>query len=185
MWRVRMKTAIKKTVALYDNTIHVAFSNIARNRYVVLEDGHSPVGVTTVLQTLDKPGLMTWPMYEAIDWLKAHPEDWEGAAKAFTKKSDKGKSTGTDVHSVIEQFLNDVRVIAPEIAKPVDSFIEWFNATQPKVLTTEQIIYSKEFDYCDTYDALLEIDGKVTLCDIKTNNASRYAPLGIYPEMFL
>ncbi len=182
------RESVTKTVKLYNDTITIHFNNNARNRYVIEETGHSPVGCTTILQTLNKPALMTWPMFEAIEYLKKNPEQYEEASKAYLRKSQRGKDVGTDVHAVIEEYLNTgniTRTYLPDIDKPLKSFLEWWGETKPKVLGTEQIIYSKQFDYCGTYDALLEIDGKVVLADIKTTNASRTAPLGIYPEMFL
>lgn len=183
-----------KTVKLYDDTLTIHFSNKARNRYMIEETQNSPVGVTTILQLLSKDGLMLWPLWEGVEWLKTHKDDYEGALKAYTIKSDSGKSVGTEVHAAIESFLilekvkkSNVRAIAgsTEIEKPLKAFLGWFDEVQPKVLATEQIIYSKELDYAGTFDALLEIDGEVVLCDVKTTNLSRSAPLGIYPEMFL
>lgn len=181
-----MRENISKRVSLYDGTITIQFSSNARNRYTVLEDGHSPVGCTTVLQVLSKPGLALWPMYEALDWLKKNPDDFIGAEKAYLIKSDRGKDVGTQVHTSIEKFLAEGRAEALNDAiKPFNAFVGWFEDVKPKVLAAEQVIYSKQFDYAGTYDALLEIDGKVVLCDVKTTNISRTAPLGIYPEMFL
>lgn len=192
------KPAVKKTVKLYEGEVTVEFNSLARNRYVILEDGHSPVGVTTILQLLSKEGLMTWPMYEAIDYLKSHPGDYENAAKAYIKKSDRGKDTGTEVHTFVEKFLAafddkaqqeailvSINGLSPEAAGSARLFVEWLMTTNPKILASEQIVYSKQYDYCGTYDALMEINGKVVICDIKTNNSSKQAPLGIYPEMFL
>lgn len=184
-----MSEPVKKTVKLYGGDITIVFSNLARNRYMIQETGGSPVGVTTILSQLDKPGLKLWPMYEALDWLKKNSDDFKGAEKAYLIKSDSGKNTGTLVHSWIEQFLTMGAGVTPtpalEAQKACLAFVNWFEEVNPKVLATEQIIYSKQFDYAGTYDALLEIDGKVVLADVKTTNVSRTAPLGIYPEMFL
>jgi hypothetical protein len=187
------KEPVKKTVKLYGGQINIEFNNLARNRYVVMEDGHSPVGVTSLLQILNKPALMTWPMFEAIAYLKINVGDYEGAAKAYLTKSDKGKDVGTEVHKAIELYLggkpyplgNQLYGLSKEAFGAYEAFKNWFNLVKPKVLATEQIIYSKQCDYAGTYDALLEIDGQVVLCDVKTTNASRTAPLGIYPEYFL
>ena len=177
----------KKIVKLYGGTLTIHFSNKARNRYVIQETEHAPVGVTTILQLLSKEGLMLWPMYEALDWLKKHPKDFTGAEGAYKLKSDKGKDVGSEVHRAIELFMRGEPEVPsdPMSIKAYKAFIKWFGETKPRVLATEQIIYSKELDYAGTYDALLEIDGKVILCDVKTTNASRHAPQGIYPEMFL
>ena len=187
------KEVEKKIVKLYDGSITVHFSNKARNRYVIQETEHSPVGVTTILQMLGKEGLALWPMTEALEWLKTHKNDFEGAAKAYTIKSDLGKDVGTEVHGLVETYLKNLESgsktivgdVTPEAKKAFKAFTEWFIVAEPIVLATEQIIYSKEYDYAGTYDALLEIEDKVVLCDIKTTNSSRYAPMGIYPEMFL
>lgn len=189
-----IKEVVKKTVKLYDGTVTIEFNNLARNRYVILEDGHSPVGVTTILQGLNKPGIALWYMSEAIAWLKANPNDFDGAEKAYLIKSGKGKDVGTAVHAWIEEFLKGRNIkdhthqvidMDQQVAEIGLVFQNWFLEHNPKVLATEQIIYSKALDYAGTYDALLEIDGKVVLCDIKTTNSSRIAPLGIYSEMFL
>lgn len=184
---------MNKTVKLYNGKVTILFSDQARNRYVVEEDGHSPVGVTTVLSTLSKPALMTWPLYEGIEWLKKNPDDFEGAEKAYLIKSDKGKDTGTLIHSMIENFLLKQmgEIPAPlesnvtDGKKGYDCFTEWYEAQDIKPLAVESIVYSKANDYAGTYDCLLEIGGKVVLCDVKTTNASRTAPLGIYSEHFL
>lgn len=184
---------MNKTVKLYNDTVTIFFNEKARNRYVVEKDGHSPVGTTTVLQILSKPALMTWPMYEAIEYLKKNGDDWEGASKAYLKKSDKGKDTGTAIHAKIENFLKSITgesdrtpvSATEEIIKAWGAFHKWFTDSKAKPLAVENIVYSKKYDFAGTYDCLLEIDGKVVLCDIKTNNASRTAPLGVYSEHFL
>lgn len=176
---------MNKTVQLYDGSITIHFNDQARNRYTIEETAKSPVGVTTVLAGLAKPALMLWPMYEGITWLKAHPEDFEGAEKAYLIKSDKGKDTGTVIHAAIEAILTEKQPTIPlDAVKAVAAFKTWLHETT-KPLAVERIVYSKKYDVAGTYDCLLEIDGKVVLCDIKTTNSSRTAPLGIYAEHFL
>jgi len=177
---------MNRRVKLYNDTITLHFADNARNRYTIEETGKSPVGVTTVLGGLAKPGLMTWPMTEAIAHLKVNIGDFEGAAKAYLKKSDKGKDTGTAVHAVIEALLNgDDYETTPDTEKAVTAFENWFEKHNPKALAVEQIVYSKKHDYAGTADGIFELDGEVVLFDLKTNNASQTAPLGVYPEHFL
>jgi hypothetical protein len=107
----------------------------------------------------------------------------EEAAKAHVKKSDKGKDVGTEVHEAIEQYL--VKKGLPDALRsdavpPLDAFINWFTEVKPKVLATEQLIYSLKHDYAGRTDAILEIDGKIYVSDIKTNNRTLTAPLGVY-----
>lgn len=186
---------------LYGGEVELLFNPNTRNRYLVNTNGESfsPVGVTTVLnKVLAKEALMLWPMNMATGWLRdncldkvlteAHIDE---ARKAYVKKSDKGKDVGSEVHEAIELQLKECLPhahydgLSPEAKKAVDAMADWIYEVKPKVLATEQIVYSREHNYCGTFDALLEIDGKVVLCDVKTTNASQSAPLGIYPENFL
>jgi hypothetical protein len=184
------RETVTKSVTLYDGEISIAFNNNARNRYC-LQDGRSPVGVTTVLQTLNKPALMTWPMNEALKYLETKLpdsitlEDLEESRKAYTKKSDVGKSSGTDIHEALESVLLGRSIKLTSVTeKPLKAFKKWYRDESPRVIELEKIVYSKLYDYAGTADGLLEIDGETVLVDWKTTNASRTAPKGIYPEMF-
>jgi hypothetical protein len=46
-------------------------------------------------------------------------------------------------------------------------------------------VFSKTLEYAGTYDCMLKINGKTFLCDLKTTNASRKAPNGVYAEHFI
>lgn len=94
-----------------------------------------------------------------------------------------GESDPAEVAAFTEQAPKDV-----EMAKLAFSrFVEWWRATKPVLLGAEDLIFSKEHGYCGTFDALLEIDGKVVLADWKTSNASKSAgaPQGVYYDHFI
>src|SRR3990167_4925426 len=187
----------KQTVKLYNDKITLHFRPDSRNRYTIEETGKSPVGVTTVLISLAKPGLALWPMYEALNHIRTKAERWERvsdpkefdytvteellleAEKAHTLRSDKGKDIGSIVHEAIEKFLGEESVDIPanEAGKAFRVFVKWFSDNKPKVLLAEQIGYSKEHDYAGTCDLVCEIDGKTVIVDVKTSNVSRTAPL--------
>lgn len=195
-----------KTFNLYNGSVTLDFHENG-HKYQVTENGvtTTPTGATTILRVLNKPALMTWPLNECIKALGGTWSDDEKgwvvsektltsellnqAAKAYTRKSDKGMDTGKEVHAWIEQFLITGVGGAPtpslEAQKACLAFVDWFESQNIKVLATEQPVYSRKYGYAGTFDALLEIDGKVVLVDIKTTNVSRTAPLGIYPENFL
>ena len=61
----------------------------------------------------------------------------------------------------------------------------WYEFTNPEVLNVEEVIYSDAFKYAGTYDCMLKVEGKNYLCDLKTTNASRKAPNGVYAENFV
>ena len=185
------------TRKIYNDQIELIFNPNSRNRYLVnLPDGSSlnPPGVTTVLgKVLAKEALMLWPLNMATNWLKDNCLDniltelhLEEARRQHTIRSDYGKNTGSEVHSAIEIFLGGGKVdVSEDAAAAYRAFIDWHRRTKPKVIGTEEIVYSRELNVAGTFDALLEIDGKRVLADVKTTNISRDAPMGIYPENFL
>lgn len=123
------------------------------------------------------------------------------AERAYIRKGDKGKDIGTEVHQKVEEFLRnrltdteDVVLTGAgtfgdlpiEVSKATNAFKDWYTAQEDiKTIAVEEIVYSLAFDYCGKFDCLLMIDGQTVLCDLKTTNSSRVAPLGIYSENFL
>lgn len=153
-----------------------------------------PKGVTTILgQTLAKD-LMGWAVDCAIEYLKTKvpvvtEHDLEIASKEYTRKRDSGASTGTEAHALVENYLKGEKVSADgasrEAANAFRAFCKWFDDFKPEVVNIEETIYSQKYQYAGTYDCTLKIDGKVILCDLKTTNSSKKAPMGIYPEHFI
>lgn len=116
-------------------------------------------------------------------------------SRQWTQRSDQGKDIGTLVHSMIEHYLKKDGVVvntdeynSGDVAKAMKAFTtfkEWWSNVGGTVLDTERVIYSRGMDYAGTFDLLAKIGGKVYLLDVKTTNASKKAPLGIYPEYFI
>lgn len=155
-----------------------------------------PKGVTTILSKVLAKDLMGWAVSCAVDYLAEKlpvitQQDLDEAAKAYTVKRDSGANTGTEAHALVERFLKGGSDTAqkdnhsPEAWNAYMAFLKWYNSVKPEVINVEEVIYSQEYGYAGTYDCMLRIDGKVYLCDLKTTNASRTAPQGVYPENFL
>lgn len=173
--------------------VHNPFAKGSQPRYIV--GSSKPTGVTTVLgQTLSKD-LMQWAVDCCSEYLMERVEDGitsdhiEEASEEYKRRRDSGAGTGTEAHALVEKFLKGEQVTlvtsTREAANAYGAFVKWFNATKPTVLNVEQVVYSETFNYAGTYDCMLEINGKVYLCDLKTTNASRKAPTGVYAETFL
>lgn len=72
------------------------------------------------------------------------------------------------------------------VVKAVNAFAKWWESLPNKELIgSENIIYSRKYQYAGTYDIKVKINGKLYMLDVKTTNRSFYAPLGIYPEYFM
>jgi hypothetical protein len=202
-----MKTIIEQH-ELYDGIIHLDYWP-ASHKYVI--NGDKKIGVTTITGVINKPALMTWPMEEALAYLKENPNDLEGASKAYLKKQLRGTDAGTAGHDWLEGYLRAVKTKAelPSILEKkdlltvlntedehirvsdhnnmvdsIEMFLNWMEDNDVKVIEVEKIIYSINHDYCGRFDAILDINGKVYIIDFKTSNPSRDFPKGIYPENF-
>jgi hypothetical protein len=136
---------------------------------------------------------MGWAVECACEYLRAKlpavtEADLKEAAKAHTVKRDSGASTGSEAHALVEHFLKGQPATAGasvEAKNAYDAFVGWFNEAEPEVVNVEEVVYSQSYNYAGTYDCMLKIGGKVYLCDLKTTNASRHAPRGVYAEYFL
>lgn len=153
-----------------------------------------PKGVTTILgQTLSKD-LMAWAVACAVNYLKAKlpdisPSDLDIAAVEYERLRDAGGSTGTEAHALVEDLLKGKRVnlggASQEAQNAYGAFLGWWvEQDTAEIINVEEVIYSVNHQYAGTYDALLRIDGKNYLCDLKTTNVSRKAPEGVYAEYF-
>lgn len=169
----------------------------------------SPVlGCTSVVQIISKPQLMTYPMNKALEylteWVGKYPDgtyanllkqEWPGlvrqARRAHVEHSNVGKKAGKVGHALVEALLLGKAVTLPtdpqerKYAESVATAFEaWKAEYKPKILGTEEAVYSLLHDVAGTYDLLCEIDGRKYIVDFKTTNPSYYNPDGIYAEYF-
>lgn len=184
---------------LYNGRHKVIFKNGSHRYYI---NGKAVQGVTTVLgKVLAKPGLMLWPLNMAIRHLTDKMgsgehvligrDDLEDARNAHIKRRDAGADTGTIVHSLVEAMLatgNMSRFYpleSEEVRNAARGFQNWHDAVSPKTIAVEQLVYSEQENFAGTFDSILQIGDKNYLCDLKTTNASRDAPKGVYADYFI
>lgn len=186
---------------LYAGDVHMVHNPNARGRAprykVTMQSGQTtPKGVTTIMGKVLAKDLVSWAIEACTDYLKKKlpvitEEDLQVAAVEHERLRDAGAGTGTEAHALVEAYLKG-QPVHPEGLKNSDeamnafnAFQQWFEQARPKVINVEEVIYSVQYGYAGTYDCMLEIDGKVYLCDLKTTNASRRAPNGVYAENFI
>ena len=93
----------------------------------------------------------------------------------------KAADEGTETHNAIEDFLNGKEIVwINEYGKTNHSLIVWqmilrfadfWNTVKPRLIATEQHIFSDKYQYAGTIDLVVELDGKIWLLDIKTSNS--------------
>lgn len=149
--------------------------------------GQPVPGVTSILRVIDKPALMPWAIgvtrdywLEAVnagrtDFQKIHKESWS----ANKKISKDAANIGKNVHSYAEAHFKGLALPAletDEAKRGVEAFHKWLEAHKVNVKASERFVFSKEHHYAGTTDFIAEIDGVLSVGDIKTSS-------GIYPEM--
>lgn len=164
-------------------------------RYYTIPDykGMTFYSVTTALNAIAKPALMKWSAKmvaeKAIDLAdrfapvmsKADVEkllkDLKAAPQEYTKAA---QERGTAVHKLCEGLIKG-GVILPlreaEFMPYVDQFQKFFEENDVEFLASEMTVFNPEFLYAGTLDAIVTMDGKNYVMDIKTG--------GVYPSASL
>jgi hypothetical protein len=77
---------------------------------------------------------------------------------AEVKMEDKltNKSTGEAEELSVEEY------------ECLMSFVDWYKATEPQILTSERIVESNEYNYAGTVDCIAKIKGETWIIDFKT-----------------
>lgn len=194
---------------LYNDTVKFSF-NEGQHVYSVaklidakakLWSTETPVvGVTTVCGIMDKPALKFWAAGLAANYMAEHGLGMtkaklarlaEEAKRQHTQAGDKGKAAGSVGHALVEDLLLGRALVLPSEPEAklaaqsvVKAFKAWSKDYNPDLIASELGVYSLAHNFAGKFDLLADLDGKITLIDFKTSNTSRYAPEGIYPEMF-
>jgi hypothetical protein len=155
--------------------------------------------VTTYLGMISSRALMSWMGKNGIAKLnvladqikRLEPESyqasfdaarvaWESVEDTQFWKSAKqigqdAADIGTMAHGWIEAHLNGKEITMDTFPLPaqncINGYLAWEKDHKVKVIKTEQTFYHCVLDYAGTADAILEIDGELTMVDWKTSNA--------------
>ena len=115
-----------------------------------------------------KDGMIIPSVSEILHFI--FPDKYKNVPKNILNKK---ANYGTKVHEAIEKLEKDGQLdigqlnIYQKIA--IDQYIKLKNTFDIKVLEQEQII-SYEYEYCGRFDMIAIVDGKKSLCDIKTTS---------------
>ena len=132
----------------------------------VLHDGEVVPSVTQILNAvIAKPGLQKW-----ANQLGLNNKNIDDESKATL---DIGKLLHAYIQADLEGAVVDERGYTPEqislAKKSFAQYLRWKDSKQIKAIKTEYVMVSEKYRYGGTIDALLEIDGELTLLDWKTS----------------
>lgn len=186
---------------LYGGDVEIEFRENPYHTYKLISTGQKLLSVTSITGIIDFPKeiAMRWAIGLAKDRLAEYLAEREDvvdkqeleaviseALALYCSKRDEAASNGSLVHAWAESYARSKIENAPmpsigedlpdQVIAGINGFLDFVNSRNVKFLEVERLVYSKEYDYCGLFDALVEIDGKKYVVDWKTSKA-------IYPGM--
>ena len=145
--------------------------------------------VTRVVDAVFPKYLVDWAATAGADyWKENYGEDndmYNGILNAHKQISHRAQTIGLEVHKWIELYIKgkiidvDTAVDYPEGVKvPMQNFHMWADAHDIEWESCEEKVYSRNWEYAGTVDAVAKINGKRCVIDFKTSAK-------IYKEYYL
>lgn len=135
--------------------------------------GKTPyLSVTEILKVLDKPALRYWfgqQIYYAM--LKDPTLGEQEAMSAPWKVSDKAKSRGTTVHSIVEAYKHtgqQIDTIPDDFKGYATAFYKFMNEVKPEIIEQEKTVFIDSIKVAGTLDLYMKIGDNLHLVDTKT-----------------
>lgn len=179
---------------LYGGAVELDFNG---REHCYRVEGTPVPGVTTILQTINKPALIQWSANQASAYFADQVKDYCLSDKAlsrdaFNQIAKEAKTAhrrfmkgaadiGTEVHNWAEAYVKHQPLpglTTDEAKRGADAFAQWVKEHRVKVLASERRIFSKAYWFAGTCDLVLDVEGEPAVADLKTSS-------GIYPEMRL
>lgn len=178
---------MKKEIRTVDKDKQVVQVTVADERWYIRESTNEATG----LPEYEYVPSVTWitsfyPKGIGFEnWLKKQGDEAEQIKTLAGEKGSKihqavnmlceGKEVGMDTPVINTTTGNEEEMTAEEYSA-VLSFASWFKETQPKIISSEFVVFGQ--GYAGTVDLLAEINGKLTLIDVKTGQ-------NVYPSHVL
>ena len=150
-------------------------------RYYTIEGKKIP-SVTTILNVLNKPQLVSWAARLTRDYIKQELLAYKRADSFKDLDLDKllakselehdrvrnaAAAHGIAVHSSIASYIGNKHNIAYE-DPAIRAFREWEDAAKFVPIATEKLVFSREHQYAGTADLIGTLNGRLAILDIKT-----------------
>ena len=163
-----------------ENGVQITFKEFG-HKYIV--ENEKLIGVSAILDMLNKPSLVDWKIREKVKDLKFEMVKYlsddkiqkiiDDAESKGNLKQTKILSTGKLVHGFIEKFVKDEDFIKPEdpvVLDCLNKFITWWTEKGFTLIASEKIVCLPG-GFAGTIDLIAkDKEGRVWLIDIKTNN---------------
>ena len=147
--------------------------------------GETVPSVTTILKCISKPELDGWAARLTARYASEHWEDLDVLdpkvrldilTSVHQKERQVKADKGTLVHEICDSWGKGTPA---RIDKSIDGYMTQFfgflGDVNPRYVESECTLWNRQYGYAGTADIIAEIDGHITLVDIKTGR-------GLYPE---
>lgn len=176
---------IEVEASLYGGSITIQRGDFGHQKHAYFwkEKGLFVPGATSVLGILDKPALIQWAANKASEHVEANLQP--GASKEEIKRvcaeaksrhvrlKEEGGEVGHSVHELAHKLFLGQPIVVPDDKATKNGLIaiqEWLRSNDVRPIDIEQICFSKLAYFAGTFDLLCSLNGKLTLCDLKTSN---------------
>jgi hypothetical protein len=155
---------------------------------------------TTVLGMIKGEGLIRYfkrQMFEAAVTTPRKPEwtdeeFYDACERWADQHSQTARDKGLDLHKVIQEFHlglsgqvgGVLQTLTPELADGFDLYLRWYEKWVQKSLVVEEVLFGEGYAGRVDHVALLK-DGRVAVCDVKTQDLTKRKRFSQYPEHFL
>ena len=154
----------------------------AAHSYVV--DELKIPNVTTLIDGVFPKYLTEWAARCGADYWKTHSDETEnmyhGIINAHKDVSGAARDIGHETHYWIEEYINSsiknpnevdwkLGSLGDKAKNAVKAFLKWEASHDIVWMGSEKKVYSKEYDYAGTVDAIAMINGKYCIVDFKTS----------------
>jgi hypothetical protein len=177
------------TYELYGGEVKIDFSDF---NHVYKRDGKVIPSVTGITGVISKPSLLGWAVNKSVDYIAKSIKPgvaldevqlvglFAEAKKAHVRSRDEASDIGTLVHAWVRDYIHGLNPDVPinvKLQTSIHNFLTWELEHKVKFQKSEQVVYSRLYNYCGTFDYNAYVDDVLTLVDLKTSS-------GVYDEMF-
>jgi hypothetical protein len=150
--------------------------------------GRSILSVTAITGMIDKSGaLIGWAVKLFREFLldkisngeNITPETVVEGSRQHSIKKQQAADIGTEIHEWVNEFIDKKNPKMPDkeaVKNGALAFLKWIDENKVKFLKSEEIVYSKKYDYAGILDAEAIVNKERCIVDFKSSN-------GIYNEM--
>ena len=135
-----------------------------------LKDGTRIPGTTTIIGRFkESAGLLQW----------AFQQGKAGKAHLY-EEAEKAADIGTTAHSMVEAHIKGLDPLSvldtfagdkEKVRSAFTAYLNWERMTCLKIIECEVMLVSEQYRFGGTLDAIVEMDGKLSIGDFKTSNA--------------